>query len=110
VIWLLIFALLFRPVRGCLKAVLLLMLIVWVWHRHPDVARDVGQLFEGVERKAKELLDEQSNVSSDRTRVVAPSPVPLPVELSAANSAGTVPSRGNNHRKGTEYPIPSHTN
>jgi hypothetical protein len=73
VIWLFILALVFRPVRGCLKSVLLLMLLMWVLHRHPDVARDVGQVLEGVERKAKELLEEQSNVSPDRNHVVAPS-------------------------------------
>jgi len=89
VIWLFILALLFRPVRGCLKSVLLLMLIAWVLHRHADVARDAAQLLEGVERKAKELLDEQSNVSSDRNRVVVP---PLPVELSTSNGVDTLPS------------------
>ena len=59
------------------------------FNRHADVARDAAQLLEGVERKAKELLDEQSNVSSDRNRVVVP---PLPVELSTSNGVDTLPS------------------
>jgi hypothetical protein len=57
----------FRPLRGCLKGVLLLMLLVWVLDRHPDVARDVEQLLDSVERKATELWEEQL---LDRNRVV----------------------------------------
>jgi len=100
---LLIIGLLFRPLGGCLKWILVLALIGLVYNRHPSAAREVWGLLQSIEQRLDELIDRYEQSSAER-RVVAP----LPVELSAANSAGTLPSRGNNERKGTEYyTIPS---
>jgi hypothetical protein len=106
---LLIIGLLFRPFRGCLQWMLVLGLVAWMCQRHPEAAKEAWGLLQSIEQRLDELIDRYEQ-SHDGSRVVAPDHAPLLVELSAANSAGTLPSRGNNHRKGTEYPIPSHTN
>ncbi len=111
-IWLLILALLFRPFRGCLQWMPVLGLVGWMCHRHPEAAREVWGLLQSIEHRLDELID-QYEQSHDGSRVLAPKlenhsrPVALPVELSAANGAGALPSRENNERKGTEYTIPS---
>jgi hypothetical protein len=105
---LLILGLLFRSFRGCLKWMLVLALIGWVCERHPAAAREVWGLLQSIEHRLDELIDgyEQSH---DGSRAVAPDHAPLPVELSAGNSAGTLPSRGNNHQKVIEYTIRSYS-
>src|SRR6266404_7119343 len=113
---LLIIGLLFRPLGGCLKWILVLALIGLVCNRHPSAAREVLGLLQSIEQRLDELIDRYEQ-SHDGSRVLAPDhklenhsrPVPLPVELSAANDAGALSSRGNNQRKGTEYNIRSHS-
>jgi hypothetical protein len=117
VIWLLVFALLFRPFRGCLKWMLVLGLVAWMSNRHPAAAREAWGLLQSIERRLDEWIDRYEQ-SHDVSRVLEPDhklenhsrPVPLPVELSAANGAGALSSRGNNQRKGIEYNIRSYTN
>ncbi len=105
---LLILGLLFRPLGGCLKWILVLALISLVCNRHPSAAREVWGLLQSIEQRLDELIDRYEQ-SHDGSRVVEPSRVPLPVELSSANGAGTVPLRGKNHAKGLEYNIRSHS-
>jgi len=105
---LLIIGLLFRPLGGCLKWILVLAVIGLVCNRHPSAAREVWGLLQSIEPRLDELIDRYEQSHHDGSRVVAPDHAPLPVELSTSNGAGTLPSRWNNHRKWLEYTIPSY--
>ena len=113
---LLILGLLFRPLGGCLKWILVLALIGLVCNRHPEAAKEAWGLLQSIEQRLDELIDRYEQ-SHDGSRVVVPDhkleihshPAPISVELSPANSAAALPSRGNNHLKGIEYNIRSHS-
>ena len=62
-IWLLLLVLLLRPLRGCLKSILLVMLMVWLVEHRPDILRDIGKLINRAEQELAQFLSEQTNTS-----------------------------------------------